>query len=65
MMKLKLGPLADDKPVKISIELPARVHRDLIAYADPWSDHWPVRARSGQVDRADDRTVHGDGSGIR
>ena len=29
MTKLKLGPLADDKPVKISIELPAGVHRDL------------------------------------
>ena len=34
MTKLKLGPLADDKPVKISIELPAGVHRDLIAYAE-------------------------------
>ncbi len=34
MTKLKLGPLADDKPVKISIELPAAVHRDLVAYAD-------------------------------
>ena len=34
MTKLKLGPLADDKPVKISIELPAVVHRDLIAYAE-------------------------------
>ena len=33
MTKLKLGPLADDKPVKISIELPAAVHRDLVAYA--------------------------------
>lgn len=33
MTKLKLGPLADDKPVKISIELPAGVHRDLVAYA--------------------------------
>jgi hypothetical protein len=32
--KLKLGPLADDKPVKVSIELPAVVHRDLIAYAE-------------------------------
>jgi hypothetical protein len=31
--KLKLGPLADDKPVKLTIELPATVHRDLIAYA--------------------------------
>jgi hypothetical protein len=34
MAKLKLGVIADDKPVKISIELPATVHRDLIAYAE-------------------------------
>jgi len=34
MTKLKLGPLADDKPVKISIELPADVHRDLVVYAE-------------------------------
>ncbi|PWB82576.1 MAG: DUF2274 domain-containing protein [Methylocystaceae bacterium] len=34
MTKLKLGPLADDKPVKITIELPASLHRDLIAYAE-------------------------------
>jgi hypothetical protein len=33
MTKLKLGPLADDKPVKLTIELPATVHRDLVAYA--------------------------------
>jgi hypothetical protein len=31
--KLKLGPLADDKPVKVSVELPAAVHRRLVAYA--------------------------------
>jgi hypothetical protein len=34
MTKLKLGPLNDDKPVKVTIELPATVHRDLSAYAD-------------------------------
>lgn len=34
MTKLKLGGIPDDKPVKLSIELPARVHRDLTAYAD-------------------------------
>ncbi|NSZ48761.1 DUF2274 domain-containing protein [Agrobacterium vitis] len=34
MTKLKLGPIADDKPIKVSLELPASVHRDLIAYAD-------------------------------
>lgn len=34
MTKLKLGPLTDDKPVKITVELPAALHRDLAAYAD-------------------------------
>lgn len=33
MTKLKLGPLADDRPLKLTVELPAAVHRDLIAYA--------------------------------
>jgi hypothetical protein len=37
MARLKLGPLPDDKPVKISLELPAPVHRDLIAYAEALS----------------------------
>ncbi|POF33947.1 DUF2274 domain-containing protein [Roseibium marinum] len=34
MSKLKLGAIPDDKPVKLNIELPADVHRDLVAYAD-------------------------------
>lgn len=34
MAKLKLGPLEDDKPVKLAVELPAALHRDLIAYAE-------------------------------
>ena len=34
MSKLKLNTLEDDKPVKLSIELPAAVHRDLGIYAD-------------------------------
>lgn len=33
MTKLKLGPIADDKPVKVTVELPAQLHRDLVAYA--------------------------------
>ena len=33
MTKLKLGPFADDRPVKLTVELPATIHRDLIAYA--------------------------------
>ena len=32
--KLKLAGALDDKPVKITIELPAAVHRDLVAYAE-------------------------------
>lgn len=34
MAKLKLGALEDDKPVKVTLELPAAVHRGLIAYAE-------------------------------
>ncbi|SHJ95150.1 hypothetical protein SAMN05444159_1998 [Bradyrhizobium lablabi] len=34
MVKLKLGAIVDDKPVKLTIELPAAVHRDLLAYAE-------------------------------
>lgn len=34
MAKLKLGSIDDDKPVKVSLELPAAVHRDLVAYAE-------------------------------
>lgn len=34
MTKLKLGTIPDDKPVKLNIELPADVYRDLVAYAD-------------------------------
>ena len=34
MGKLRLGPIADDKPVKLAIELPGALYRDLLAYAD-------------------------------
>jgi hypothetical protein len=34
MSKLRLGPIDDDKPVKITFDLPAAVHRDLLAYAE-------------------------------
>ncbi|WP_116970863.1 DUF2274 domain-containing protein [Blastomonas sp. UPD001] len=33
MTKLKLGPLNDDRPVKLTVEMPAAVYRDLAAYA--------------------------------
>jgi hypothetical protein len=34
MAKLKLDSILDDKPVKFAVELPAAVHRDLLAYAE-------------------------------
>ena len=64
MTKLKLGPLADDRPVKLSVELPATVHRDLVAYAaalaaesggspaPPEKLVAPMLARFMQTDRA-------------
>jgi hypothetical protein len=34
MAKLKLSPLLEDKPVRLTVELLAATHRDLVAYAD-------------------------------
>lgn len=33
MTRLKLADLADEKPVRLTLELSARLHRDLAAYA--------------------------------
>jgi hypothetical protein len=33
MSKLKIGVITDDRPVTMTIKLPASVHRDLSAYA--------------------------------
>ncbi|GAB1715435.1 MAG: hypothetical protein NTAFB05_04770 [Nitrobacter sp.] len=40
MTKLRLPALPDDKPVKITVELPAAVHRDLVAYAEILARTW-------------------------
>lgn len=32
MTRLKLSDIADEKPVKLTIEIPARLHSDLVAY---------------------------------
>lgn len=42
MTKLKIATLPDERPVKVSIELPASVYRDLLAYAKA------VASESGQ-----------------
>ncbi|MBZ9738329.1 DUF2274 domain-containing protein [Mesorhizobium sp. CO1-1-4] len=34
MPALKLGALVDEKSVKVTVELPASLHRDLVAYAE-------------------------------
>ena len=64
MAKLKLGVIADDKPVKLTVELPAAIHHDLLAYAkalaretgqpiaDPSKLVAPILARFMATDRA-------------
>ena len=63
MTKLKLTMIADDKPIRLAIELPATVHRDLVAYAevlsrqsgqkiDPAKVVAPMLARFMSTDRA-------------
>lgn len=37
MTKLRLGFIESDKPVKLTVELPSSVHRDLVAYAEAHS----------------------------
>jgi hypothetical protein len=34
MAKLKLSAIPNDKPIRLTVELPAVVHRDLVAYAE-------------------------------
>ena len=34
LSKLKIGPLVEERPVRLTIDLPGPVHRDLTAYAE-------------------------------
>jgi hypothetical protein len=67
MAKLKLTAVPDDRPVKLTVELPAPVHRDLVAYAEvlarqsgqniePAKLIAPMLARFMSTDRAFART---------
>ena len=76
MDKLKIAALNDDKPVKVTVELPATVHRDLVAYAeilarqsgqpvsDPTKVIVPMLVRFMATDRAfgKARKLHQDGN---
>ncbi|RWO70200.1 MAG: DUF2274 domain-containing protein [Mesorhizobium sp.] len=74
MTKLKLSAIPDDRPVKITVELPAAVHRDLVAYAkvlgretgqtvaDPAKLVAPMLARFMATDRAFSRAQRDPGS---
>jgi hypothetical protein len=63
MSKLRLGAILDEKPAKLTVDLPAPVHRDLLAYAealgretgqtiDPAKLVAPMLARFMATDRA-------------
>lgn len=38
MTRLKLSDLADEKPVRLTLEVSARMHRELVAYAIALND---------------------------
>ncbi len=63
MSKLRLGAILDEKPVKLTVDLPAPIHRDLLANAevlgrqtgqaiDPAKLVAPMLARFMAADRA-------------
>jgi len=46
MIKLRIGSIEDDKPVSLTVKLPAMVYRDLTAYAE-------ILKREGRQSTAD------------
>lgn len=51
MAALKLGPLVEDRPVRLTVELPGPVHRDLVRYAAA------LGAQTGQAPVAPEKLV--------
>jgi hypothetical protein len=63
MVKLKINTIEDERPINLTVKLPASVHRDLVAYAeilkreggqlnDPSALVAPMLARFMATDRA-------------
>jgi hypothetical protein len=42
MPKLKLTAIEDDKPVRVTLDLPAALHRDLVAYGRILGEGAPI-----------------------
>jgi hypothetical protein len=49
MTKLKLSAIPDDRPVKLTVELPAAVHRDLVAYAEVFAQEHGQRVEPAKL----------------
>jgi len=49
MTKLKLSAIADDRPVKLTVELPGAVHRNLVAYAEMFSQEHGQQAEPAKL----------------
>ena len=65
MAKLKLGVIVDEKPVKLTVELPVGVHRDLLAYAEVLArETGQTIPGSFETHRADAGAVHVDRPGV-
>lgn len=47
--KLRLEPIADDKPVKLMVELPASLHADLTLYARLLADAGDTPIEPGRL----------------
>ena len=63
MPNLKIGSFDDDKPVKVTVELPAEVNRDLVAYAEILRREGAASTNDpNKIDCAYVEALHGNGS---
>lgn len=65
MSKLKLGAIEHEKPVTMTIKLPAAVHRDLAAYAELLTREYGHAIDPNSAHCSDADAIYGDRSGIQ